>query len=38
MRVDLAGKIRNTPLPRSKPLVPMFEAAVNSFQAIEDSG
>lgn len=38
MKVDLAGKIRNTQLPRSKPLFPMFEAVVNSLQAIEDSG
>jgi len=38
MKVDLAGKIRNTQLPRSKPLFPMFEAVVNSFQAIEDAG
>lgn len=38
MKVDLAGKIKNTPLPRSKALWPMFEAVVNSFQAIEDAG
>lgn len=38
MKVDLAGKIKNTQLPRSKALLPMFEAVVNSFQAIEDGG
>lgn len=38
MKVDLPGKIRNTPLPRSKALLPMFEAVVNSLQAIEDAG
>src|SRR5215469_13105567 len=38
MKLDLAGKIKNTPLPRSKALWPMFEAVVNSFQAIEDAG
>jgi hypothetical protein len=37
MRVDLAGKIRNTTLPKQKALLPMFEAVVNSFQAIEES-
>jgi hypothetical protein len=38
MKVDLAGKIKNTTLPHHKALLPMFEAVVNSFQAIEDSG
>ena len=37
MKVDLVGKIKNTQLPRSKALFPMFEAVVNSFQAIEDA-
>lgn len=37
MKVDLAGKIKNTQLPLSKALLPMFEAVVNSFQAIEDA-
>ena len=38
MKVDLAGKIKNTTLPHHKALLPMFEAVVNSFQAIEDAG
>jgi hypothetical protein len=37
MKLDLAGKIKNTQLPRYKALLPMFEAVVNSFQAIEDA-
>lgn len=37
MKIDLVGKVKNTPLPKSKALFPMFEAVVNSFQAIEDS-
>lgn len=38
MKLDLAGKIKNTRLQRSKALLPLFEAVVNSFQAIEDAG
>ena len=38
MKMDLAGKIRNTQLPRSKVLLPLFEAVVNAFQAIEEAG
>jgi hypothetical protein len=38
MKVDLAGKIKNTQLPRSRALLPLFEAVVNSLQAIEDAG
>jgi hypothetical protein len=37
MKLDLRGKLRNTHLPRSKALFPLFEAVVNSFQAIEDA-
>lgn len=37
MKLDLAGKIRNTQLPKTRPLLPLFEAVVNSFQALEDS-
>jgi hypothetical protein len=33
MKVDLVGKVKNTQLPRSKALLPMFEAVVNSFQS-----
>jgi hypothetical protein len=38
VKVDLVGKIKNTNLSRSKALLPMFEAVINSFQAIEDAG
>ncbi len=34
--VDLKGRVQNTYLPHSKPLMPLFEALVNSFQAIEE--
>lgn len=34
MRTDLAGKIRNTRLSPHKPLQPLFETVVNSFDAI----
>ena len=34
MRADVMGRVRNTNLPKSKPLLPLFEAVINSFQAI----
>ena len=37
MKLDLVGKVRNTQLPRSKALLPMFEVVVNALQAIEDA-
>lgn len=37
MRTDLPHKIENTKLSRSNPLLPLFEAVVNSLQAIEDA-
>jgi hypothetical protein len=37
MRTDLAGKIRNTQLKQSRPLQPLFEAVVNSFDAIYEA-
>ena len=38
MRLDVKGRIRNVSLPASKPLLPLYEAIVNSIQAIEDVG
>ena len=38
MRLDVKGRIRNVSLPASKPLLPLYEAVVNSIQAIEDGG
>ena len=37
MKIDVAGRVRNVPLPTSRPLTPLFEAVVNSIQAIEDA-
>lgn len=37
MKIDVAGRIRNVSLPKSRPLLPLYEAIVNSIQAIEDA-
>lgn len=37
MESDLIGRVRNTSLPRTKNLLPFFEAVVNSIQALDDS-
>lgn len=37
MRALVEGRLRNTRLPRSKPLLPVFEAVMNGFQAIEET-
>lgn len=34
--IDLAGRIKNFSLPKRNALLPLYEAVVNSFQAIED--
>lgn len=34
--VSFDGRIQNFPLPRNKPLLPLYEAVVNSIHAIED--
>ena len=34
--IDLKGRIKNFPLPKYKPLLPLFEAIVNSIYAIEE--
>lgn len=36
MNIDVAGRVKNVQLPASKPLLPLFEAIINSIQAIED--
>ena len=36
MQIDVAGRVKNTSLAASKPLLPLYEAVVNSIQAIED--
>jgi len=37
MRTDVAGRVKNTSLAASKPLLPLYEAVVNSVQAIQDA-
>jgi len=38
METNLQGRLRNTSLPSSHGLLPLFEAVVNSIHAIEDAG
>jgi hypothetical protein len=37
MRADVKGRVGNITLPATKPLLPLYEAVVNSIQAIEDA-
>ncbi len=37
MKTDVQGRIRNISLTSSKPLLPLYEAIVNSIQAIADA-
>ena len=36
-KTNLRGQVRQTRLPESKPLLPLFEAVINAFQAIQDA-
>jgi len=38
MKINVEGKVSNTTLAASKPLLPLYEAIVNSIQAIDDAG
>ncbi|MET3559855.1 hypothetical protein ABID39_000533 [Bartonella japonica] len=38
MRTNLSGRVRNTSLPESHALLPLFEAVVNSIHSIEERG
>ena len=38
MEMNLAGRLRNTHLPVSRPLLPLYEALFNSFHAVDDGG
>jgi hypothetical protein len=38
MKTDLPGRLRNTRLPLSRGLLPLFEAVVNSIHSIEEGG
>lgn len=37
MNTDVAGRVRNVQLPATKPLLPLFEAIINSIHGIEDA-
>lgn len=37
LRISLRNQVRQTRLPQTKPLLPLFEAVMNAFQAIQDS-
>ncbi len=37
MRTDVTGRVQNMSLAASKPLLPLYEAVVNSIQAIQDA-
>jgi len=34
--INLAGRVRNFPLPKNRPLIPLYEAVVNSLHTIEE--
>jgi hypothetical protein len=38
MKIDVVGRVKNSALSLSKPLLPLFEAILNSIEAIEDAG
>src|SRR5689334_12383851 len=38
MKIDVRGRVRNTRLPTTRPLLPLFEAVVNSIQSIDAAG
>jgi hypothetical protein len=37
IKIDLGNQVRQTVLPQWKPLLPLFEAVMNSFQALRDA-
>jgi len=37
MKTDVAGRVKNTSLAASRPLLPLYEAVVNSVEAIQDA-
>ena len=37
MKASVEGRVRHTNLPKTKPLLPLFEATVNAFQAIDEA-
>lgn len=34
--INLAGRVKNFPLPKNRPLIPLYEAVVNAIHAIEE--
>jgi hypothetical protein len=38
VETDVANKVRQTHVPKTRPLMPVFEAIVNSIHALEDAG
>ena len=34
--VNIEGRVKNFKLPKNQPLIPLYEAIVNSFHAIEE--
>ncbi len=34
--IDLVGRVKNFDLPKTQPLIPLYEAVVNSIYAIEE--
>ncbi|WP_375673839.1 hypothetical protein [Bartonella sp. TS82HLJMH] len=38
MRTNLSGRVKNTSLPKTHALLPLFEAVVNSIHSIEETG
>lgn len=38
LQTNLKGRLRNTSLPKSHGLMPVFEAVVNSIHSIEERG
>jgi hypothetical protein len=38
LKTNLKHQVKQTPLPKWKPLIPVFEAVMNSIQSIADRG
>lgn len=38
MKASVVGRVRNVALPKTKPLLPVFEAVANSFQSLDEVG
>jgi hypothetical protein len=38
MKATIRGRVRNTKVPKTRPLMPLFEAVINGFQSIDEAG